>query len=428
MLLIRNGRVLDPASGRDEIADICIEDGKIAAVGKIPENFSGAGQAVTLHAQGLCVAPGLVDMHVHFRDPGFTSKEDSISGAAAAAAGGVTSVACMPNTKPVGDTPQVVRYIKDKSHMASANVFPIGAVTVGQRGERLTDFAALKQAGVVALSDDGVPVDEAVVMRAALFAAQAEGMLIITHCEDRNMVQNYAVNEGAVSKKLGLPGRPAIAETLMVARDAMLAADTGGQVHIAHVSTAGSVDVIRRAKAAGVPITCETCPQYFSLTQDTILTRGSLARVNPPLRTEADVEAITAGLMDGTIDCIVTDHAPHSAEEKARGLVEAPSGMVGLETSLALAITVLHKLRKMPLLEIIRKMSWTPAQLLGIGRGRLAVGAPADLVLFDPEATWVVDRERFRGKSNNTPYEGYQLYGRVKYTLLGGKIVYQDGK
>jgi dihydroorotase len=310
----------------------------ILSVGK---NAPHLPDAETIDASGLVVAPGLVDLHVHFRDPGYTYKEDLFSGASAAAAGGVTSVVCKPNTNPVIDSAEAVRSLLKRAENAAVNIYTYAAVSVGELGQELTDPSALKESGAVALSDDGQPVGRAALLRRAMQRAKALGLLISSHCEDAEMVKSFAVNEGRVSKKLGIPGRPAIAEELMVARDIMLAADTGARVHIAHVSTAGSVDIIRRAKAAGIPVTAETCPQYFTLTEEAVLEKGSLARVNPPLRTEADVAAVTEGLCDGTLDAIVTDHAPHSEEEKAQPLIMAPSGMVGLETSLGLALTML---------------------------------------------------------------------------------------
>ena len=407
-LLIKGGHVI----GTDlRTADVLIEDGVIVAISEcIPET---EGMEV-LDATGLVVAPGLVDMHVHFRDPGYEYKEDILTGAAAAAAGGVTTCCCMPNTLPVADNAEIIRYIIEKAKAAPVRVLPYGAVTIGQKGRELTDFQALKAAGAVALSDDGNPIQSADLMRRALLLARETGLVIISHCEDAEMVKNYAVNEGAVSRKLGIPGRPAIAEEVMVARDAMLAAETGGRVHIAHVSTAGSVDIIRKAKAAGVNITAETCPQYFTLTEDDVLRQGALARVNPPLRTAFDVEAIIAGLVDGTIDVIATDHAPHSPDEKAQSLEEAPGGMIGLEMSLALVLTRLYHSGKLSLERVFALMSANPARILGIVAGELRVGVPADVVVFDPNEEWVVDADKFKSKSCNSPFIGMVLRGKVK--------------
>lgn len=421
--LIRQGRLVDPATGIGGVMDILIEDGKIAVIGSTILD----GEAEVIDARGLVVCAGLVDMHVHLREPGFEYKETVETGAAAAAAGGFTAIACMPNTKPATDSPEQIAYVLGKAEQAcGVRVLPIGAVTVGQKGQELTDFEALKQAGAVALSDDGVPVQNANLVRDALILAKRKNLTVLSHCEDADMVKNYAVNEGKVSRQLRLPGRPAIAEELQVARDAMLAEETGGAVHICHVSTAKAVNIIRRYKRRGVAITCETCPQYFTLTEDEILKQGTMARINPPLRTKADVEGIIAGLKDGTIDAIVTDHAPHSAEEKAKPLPEAPSGMVGLETSLALTLTALYHSGHMSLSDIIRKMTLNPACILRTNGGRVALGCDADLTLFDLDEEWTINPGQFKSKGRNTPFGGYKVKGRVKYTIVGGKVIYKD--
>ena len=423
--LIRQGRLVDPATGIGGVMDILIDDGKIAVIGSTILDQ----EADIIDARGLVFCAGLVDMHVHLREPGFEYKETVETGTAAAAAGGFTAVACMPNTRPATDSPEQIAYVLHKAEQAcGVRVLPIGAVTVGQKGQELTDFGALKQAGAAALSDDGVPVQNANLVRDALILAKRKGLTVLSHCEDADMVKNYAVNEGKVSRRLRLPGRPAIAEELQVARDAMLAEETGGAVHICHISTAKAVNIVRRYKRRGVAITCETCPQYFTLTEDEVLEKGSMARVNPPLRTRADVEGIIAGLKDGTIDAIVTDHAPHSAEEKARPLSEAPSGMVGLETSLALTLTALYHTGEMSLSDILRKMTVNPSCILRTGGGRVALGGDADLTIFDPDEEWTIDPEQFKSKGRNTPFAGYKVKGRVKYTIVGGKIVYQDKK
>ena len=423
MLLIKNGRIVDPAAGTDRIGDLFVENGKIAPLHRVPGDLPPDR---ILDASDKIVAPGLVDMHVHFRDPGLTYKEDILTGTDAAAAGGVTTAVCMPNTKPVIDTPETVRYVLDKGAESKINLLTYAAVTRGQLGRELTDMEALYQAGAAAFSDDGVQLQSASLMRQALQNAKVRDLLICSHCEDTDMVQNYAVNEGIISKRLGLPGRPAIAEELMVARDAMLALETGARVHICHVSTAGSVESIRHYKAKGARLTCETCPQYFTLTEDIVPAKGAMARVNPPLRTAADMEAIIEGLRDGTIDVIATDHAPHSDEEKSRPLPDAPSGMSGLETSLAVTYTRLCLQLDFSVSEILRLMSTAPAKLLGLEKGRLAVGDDADLIIFDPAENWTVDTARFHSKGHNTPFAGSLLTGRVKYTVCGGKVVYAD--
>ena len=417
MLLIKNGRLYDAIS---KTSDILIENDRIAA---ISDNIPQTDEMTVVDASELIIAPGLVDMHVHFRDPGFEYKEDILTGASAAAAGGVTTCCCMPNTSPTADAANVIRDITKKAQKASVAVLPYGAVTIGQEGRELTDFAALKAAGAIALSDDGNPIQNARLMHIAMQKAREQDLLIISHCEDADLVQNFAVNEGKASWELMLPGRPAIAEEIMVARDAMLSAGTGARIHIAHVSTARSVEIIRKAKAAGVKITTETCPQYFSLTEEEVLHQGAIARVNPPLRTQADVEAIIDGLTDGTIDTIATDHAPHSVEEKALPLTDAPSGMIGLETSLALALTNLYHTGRIDLEKIIALMSTNPARILGVGQGSRTLSYP-DIVIFDPDAEWTVDPEKFRSKARNTPFAGKKLRGKVKYTISRGELVY----
>ena len=423
-LLIQHGNLIDPVLNEERVMDILIENGQIAAIGAHLED----PEAQVLDASGMAVSAGLIDMHVHFRDPGCTEKEDIITGSRAAAHGGFTTVTCMPNTRPTVDSPEMVQYVYDRAKEGSGvHVLPIAAVSMGEKGAVLTDAKALKQAGAVALSDDGVPVQSANLMRDALICASRQQLAVLTHCEDADMVKNYAVNEGRISRQLGIPGRPAIAEEIMVMRDAMLAEETQTAVHICHISTGRAVDIVRKYKKKGVKITCETCPQYFTLNQREILEQGAMARVNPPLRTSRDVAAVLAGVKDGTIDCIVTDHAPHTAEEKARGLEKAPSGMVGLETSLGITLTQLYHTGEMTLPEIIAKMTVNPARILNLDCGRLSAGSAADLTIFDPNEEWVVDAEKFASKGRNTPFNGKTLKGKVKYTIVGGKIIYQDG-
>ena len=412
-LLIKNGRVIHPVTGTVLLQDILVEQERVSLM----EHGLTAQADRIIDASGLTVAPGLVDMHVHLRDP-----------CAAAARGGVTTMACMANTSPAVDCPEQVAYIYDRARQANGvQVYPIAALSKGLRGEEPTDAEALKRAGAVALSDDGSNVDNANLMRDALIRARQLELPILSHCEDTSMVSGRAVNEGSVSRQLWLEGRPAIAEEIMVMRDAMLAEETGGRVHICHVSTARSVDIIRKMKKKGVPISCETCPQYFTLTEDEVLSKGAMARVNPPLRTQKDVAGIIAGLRDGTIDVIATDHAPHSVEEKTRPLSRAPSGMIGLETSLAVTLTQLYHTGKMDLPDIIRHMSTNPADILHLSRGRMSLGAVADLVIFDPDEAWTVDPSLFASKARNTPFAGRTLKGRVKYTVVKGEVIYQDG-
>ena len=422
MLLVKGGSVQGATAG---MFDILINDGRVADVS---EKIRPGNDMTVLDASGMIVAPGLADMHVHFRDPGFEYKEDILTGSAAAAAGGVTTCCCMPNTDPAADNANVIGYIAKKANLEliKVRVLPYGAVTIGQNGKELTDFAALKKVGAMALSDDGNPIQSEDVMRRALRLANDNGLIIISHCEDADLVKNYAVNEGKVSQMLGLPGRPAKAEEIMAERDAALAAETGAAVHIAHVSTAGSVDIIRKAKAAGTKITAETCPQYFTLTEEEVLRQGAMARVNPPLRTRSDVDEIIQGLADGTIDVIATDHAPHSKKEKKRPLTDAPSGMIGLETSLAVTLTSLYHTGKLSMEKIIALMSENPARVLGLDAGTISVGAIADIVIFDPNEEWVVNPKQFKSRSRNSPFSGMTLRGRVKHTISKGAIVYSD--
>ncbi len=423
-LLIRHGRLVDPVGGIGGVLDVLVEDGRVAVIGSDVHDE----EAEVVDASGLVVCAGLVDLHAHLGEPGFGYKETIVSGCEAAAAGGFTSVACMPSTQPVMDTGEQIRLVREGSARAcGVNVFPVGAVTLGERGESLTDAASLREAGAVALSDDAFPIQNANLMRDALILAHRQNLTILAHCEDATMTKGRGVNEGKISRRLRLEGRPAIAEEIMVARDAMLAEETGGAVHICHVSTAKSVSIIRRYKKRGVQITCETYPQYFTLTEDTVMQKGSLARLDPPLRTRADVEGVIEGLKDGTIDAIATGHAPHSAEEKSLPLPEAPDGMVGLETALAVTLTALYHTGEMSLSDILRKMTINPACILRIGKGRLCVGGDADLVIFDPEERWVIDPEQFRSKGRNTPFGGMRVRGRVKMTVVGGKVVYRDG-
>ncbi len=419
-LLIRGARILDPSQEMDQVGDILCQDGVICQIGTglcCPE-------AEVIEAQGLCVAPGLVDIHVHLRDPGFTYKEDIITGCRAAAAGGVTSVCCMPNTKPVIDSPEVLSYIKEKAQSADARVYPVATITKGMQGQELSDFEALKAAGAVAFSDDGRPVEQGGKMLDALKEAYKIGMPVISHCEDLSIIRGGIINQGEVSRQLGVKGMDRASEDSITAREIVLAEASGTAVHIAHVSTKGSVQLIREAKARGVKVTAETAPHYMMYTDQLLLSRDANFRMNPPLREEEDCRAIIAGVLDGTLDAIVTDHAPHSAEEKA-DFEKAPNGVVGLETSFAASCTVLVHQQGMPLLELVRRMSTLPAQIVGLPAGTLKPGAAADLVLFDPDKTWTVRREALAGKARNTLFDGVELKGQVVRTILGGRTVYE---
>ena len=417
-LLIKNAHVLSPADGIDGDADILISGGKIAAIG---EGLTADAEVIDAH--GLTAIPGLVDMHVHLRDPGQTAKEDILTGCNAAAAGGVTSLLCMPNTNPTVDNPETVQYILDKAKDAKAKVYVAASITKGLKSEEPTDLEALRAAGAVGLSDDGRPVENTKLLRDAMKQAPALGMTVVAHCEDLFLADGGKINEGEVSAQLGVKGIPAAAEDCGTAREIALAAAENVPVHICHVSTKTSVALIRDAKRRGVQVTAETAPHYFSLTERELLKRDADYRMNPPLRTAADVHAVIHGLADGTLDCIATDHAPHTAEEKA-DFEQSPNGSIGMETSFAAANTYLVKAGILPFAELVRKMSLNPARILGIDAGTLSPGAPADIVLVDPDEKWTVDPDALHGKSKNTPFKGMTLTGRVKLTLLDGKPVY----
>ena len=420
-ILIRGGRILDPANHMDIRGDLLIQKGKIAEIA--PEiDVQGAK---VIQAEGMIVAPGLVDIHVHLRDPGFTHKEDIISGTKAAAAGGVTTVAAMPNTKPVTDSPEVISYILEKAKDCPAKVVPIAAITKGQNGEILTDFAALKAAGAGALSDDGKPVATAKLMQDAMIQAHVLKMPVLAHCEDVSLSGKGIIHQGAVSETLGVEGIPSSAEDVGTAREIAISAATGRPVHICHVSTATSVMMIRAAKKDGVKVTAETGPHYFTLTQDALQGRDADYRMNPPLRTSADKAAIIAGLADGTIDVIATDHAPHTREEKA-DFEKAPNGIVGLETSLAASITALVQTGVLTIHELLLKMSYNPSKILGLDSGTLSIGSDADIAVFAPDEMWTVDPQKLHGKASNTAFKGMNLTGRVKYTFCRGVLVYED--
>lgn len=417
--IIKNGRVIDPANSISGITDVLTENGVIAETGK---NLSADGAEV-IDASGKIVIPGLVDMHCHLRDPGFEYKEDIISGCESAAAGGFTSIACMPNTSPAADSAETLEYIKRKAEKAcGVNVFPIGAITKNLGGSEPTDISELKCAGAVAVSDDGRPVENSAIMLAAMKKAAELKTAVISHCEDI-AVGKGDMNEGTLAESLGYRGISPAAEEIMVSRDAILSSQYNLPVHIAHVSTRRSVEIVRRAKAAGAPITCETCPHYFSLTEADVERYGANAKMNPPLRTADDVAAVIEGLSDGTIDVIATDHAPHSAEEKGSGFQKAPNGIVGFETAFAVGYTYLADKGLLSVEELVEKMSLNPARILGIGRGTLSVGAPADIAVFDIENAFVLAAETLRSKSKNTPYGGFELKGKLCAAIAGGKVI-----
>jgi len=421
-LLIKNGRVIDPASGSDDNLDILVENGKIKEIGTAID-LSGVRVTEEIDAAKRIVTPGLIDMHTHLREPGYEYKETIKTGSLAAAWGGFTTVVCMANTNPVNDTASVTRFIVEKARSeACVHVLPVGAMTVGLQGELLTEVGELKEAGAVAVSDDGMGIKNAGIMRRALEYAQSFDMPVICHCEDRDLSLDGVMHEGMSSTFLGMRGIPPLAEEIMVARDIALAEWIGHRVHIAHVSTAGSVRIIREAKARGASVTAETAPHYFTLTDEAVSSFDTSAKVNPPLRSARDVEAVKQGLRDGTIDAIACDHAPHSSLEKNVEFDRAAFGMVGLETSLPLTLGLVHD-RVLTLAQALEKLTVNPARILNLDKGRLAPGADADITIIDPETVYTVDKNRFQSKSKNSPFHGMQLKGRAAYTIVSGAVV-----
>lgn len=426
MILIKNGRVIDPAKGTDDVMDMVIDGGKIKAMGHYPEN--GEYETV-IDASGLTVGPGLIDVHVHFRDPGLTYKEDIGTGAAAAKKGGFTTVVTMANTKPPVDSEETVRYVLEEGKKTGIHVLPAACVSVGMKGQELTDMDALKAAGAVGFTDDGIPLMDQKLVRQAMLKAKELDVPLSFHEEDPAFISENGIHAGEAAKALGIQGSPALAEDALVARDCMLALHTGASVNIQHISSANSVRMVKLAKELGADVTAEVTPHHFTLTESAVLERGAMAKMNPPLRTEKDRLGIIEGIRDGSIDMIATDHAPHSAEEKAVEPVwKAPSGIIGLETALALAVTNLVKPGHLTMVQLMEKMSLNPAKLYRFDKGSVAEGADADLVIFDENERWTVTEDDIASKSHNTPFIGAELYGRVKYTICGGRIVYEDKK
>ena len=426
MILIKNGRVIDPAKGTDDVMDMVIDGGKIKAMGHYPEN--GEYETV-IDASGLTVGPGLIDVHVHFRDPGLTYKEDIGTGAAAAKKGGFTTVVTMANTKPPVDSEETVRYVLEEGKKTGIHVLPAACVSVGMKGQELTDMDALKAAGAVGFTDDGIPLMDQKLVRQAMLKAKELDVPLSFHEEDPAFISENGIHAGEAAKALGIQGSPALAEDALVARDCMLALHTGASVNIQHISSANSVRMVKLAKELGADVTAEVTPHHFTLTESAVLEHGAMAKMNPPLRTEKDRLGIIEGIRDGSIDMIATDHAPHSAEEKAVEPVwKAPSGIIGLETALALAVTNLAKPGHLTMVQLMEKMSLNPAKLYRFDKGSVAEGADADLVIFDENERWTVTEDDIASKSHNTPFIGAELYGRVKYTICGGRIVYEDKK
>ena len=420
--LIRNGRVIDPASGKDGIYDILVEDGMIAGVdASIPK-----GDNDIIDAAGCFVMPGLVDLHVHFREPGFEYKETIKTGSMAAAHGGVTTVFPMPNTKPVIDSVDMydkVQTIIDRD--AVVNVHQVASVTLRQQGETPVDVAALKKAGCIAISEDGKSVMTSQVYREAMKAAAAENVLVLAHCEDKNLVNGGALNEGVASRRYHVNGITNAVEDVIVARDILLSRETGCRLHLCHCSTADSVKLIKAAKEEGLKVTGEVCPHHFMLCDEDIIEDNADYKMNPPLRSRADMEAVREGLRNGTMDVISTDHAPHSAEEKAKPIGAAPFGITGIETSLCLTYTGLVLTGILTPMQMVEKMSYNPAKIAGIDRGTLLPGRPADIIIVNVDDEIVIDRNNFVSKGHNTPFDGYKVKGIVEYTIVGGKIVYK---
>ena len=432
-MIIKNGIIVDPSQGIEGPGTLVIRDGRIAMVCNrkcAPEKIKESdAEEQVIDAAGMYVFPGLIDLHVHFRDPGQTEKEDILTGAAAAAAGGVTTVCAMPNTKPTVDSVETLRYILDKAAQAPIRVEQLSTITVGEANEELVDIPAMKKAGAIAFSEDGKSVMNTLLYREGLKQIAAVDGLVMSHCEDKDLVDGGVMNAGAKQEELGYRGITNAVEDVIVARDIFMAAEQGVRLHLCHCSTRDSVEMMRLAKKRGYRVTAETCPHYFTLTDADI--PGDLGnwKMNPPLRSEEDVQALIEGLRDGTMDVISTDHAPHTAEEKSRGF-KSLFGIVGLETSAALTFTALVGPGLISVSDMVRLMSWNPAKIIGVDseRGTFRQGALADVVLFDPDKQWVVDPAKFKSKGRNTPFEGKTLLGKVAMTICGGKVVYQDAE
>jgi len=425
-LLIKNGRVIDPASGWDGPADVLVENGRISAVGSnLPETSTAI-----FDATGLVVAPGFIDMHVHLREPGIEHSETIETGARAAAAGGFTSICCMPNTLPVNDNATVTSYITERARQhAVVNVFPIGAITKGSAGVELAAIGSMKNAGIVAISDDGRPVMNARVMRRAMQTARSFDLPVIDHCEDLNLSAGGDMHEGVQSTRLGIRGIPASSEDVMVARDILLAESAGARFHVAHISSRHSVQMVKFAKNRGLPVTCEATPHHFALTDADITAYDSSYKMKPPLRSVCDVSAVIDGIVSGAVDAIATDHAPHPGSEKMQEFEKCPFGIIGLETALGLSLEKLYHGGKIPLARLVALFTTGPARILGLDRGTLAAGTPGDITIFDPELTWTYDVNQSCSKSKNSPFHGWEFRGGPVATVVNGAIVWRrDGE
>lgn len=431
-ILIRGGRLIDPSSGADQKRDLLLADGRVAAV-EAPGKLAAAAKrqaAEIISADGLVVAPGLIDLHVHLREPGQAYKETISTGTAAAAAGGFTAVCAMPNTIPVNDSVETTRWMTSPERGAHVRVFPIAAATRGSLGDALTEYGSLKAAGAVAVSDDGKPILSDAIMHQALAAASRAGIPVIQHAEDTRMTNGCSMNAGALQFRLGLRGAPARAEVSLIERDLRILGDLKDQrahLHIAHLSTSAGLEAIRKARQSGLWITVEVAPHHFVLNEDAVGEYNTNAKMNPPLRSEHDRQAMVEGLLDGSIDCIATDHAPHALHEKEVEFERAANGIAGLESALGLALNILYRKHNMPLSRVLALLSTQPARVLGLkGRGSLVAGSFADVVLFDPETEWTFRARDSRSKARNTPFDGYSMLGRVKYTISEGRIAYQQ--
>lgn len=421
MILIKQGRLINPKTKRDEVVDIVIKEDKIYKIG----NFDQTDEyEYIIDARGLVISPGLIDVHVHFRDPGFTYKEDILTGANSAQKGGFTTVVCMANTNPIVDNEETLNYIKEKSKLSDINILQAAAITKGFNGKELVDMKKLKEAGVLGFTDDGLPIMNSKLIMDAMVIAKELDVVLSFHEEDPNLVENPGINEGEISKKLGIEGAISVAEDAMVARDCMLALKTGAKINIQHISSKVAIDMVRLAKSLGANIYAEASPHHFSLTEKDVLKFGTNAKMNPPLRTEEDRNKIIEALKDDTIEIIATDHAPHSQDEKDREFVNAPSGIIGLETSLALGITNLVKKGHISIMKLLEKMTIKPAELYNLDSGNIQEGSLADLVIFNMDEEWVV--KDFASKATNSPFIGETLHGKVKYTICNGKVVYKD--
>ncbi|MEE0247519.1 MULTISPECIES: dihydroorotase [Peptacetobacter] len=421
MILIKNGRLVNPATNTDEVMDVAIENGKILKVEKgIEEN----GFEKVIDATGKIVAPGLIDVHVHFRDPGFEHKEDLLTGSASAAKGGFTTVVCMANTKPVVDSVEVLNYVQNKAELVPINIVQAAAITKGFLGKELVDMKTLKEAGALGFTDDGLPINDTALVMKAMEMAKELDVPLSFHEEDPSLIGNPGVNAGEVAKELGLVGAPNVAEDVMVARDCMMAMKTGAKVDIQHISSGNSVDMVRFAKQHGARVYAEASPHHFTLTEDAVREHKTFAKMNPPLRTAWDRDKIIEGLKDNTIEIIATDHAPHTTEEKTGEFQNCPSGIIGLETSLALGIMSLVNAGHLTYLQLMEKMSVKPAELYNLDTANIAEGKPADIVIFDPNEKWIAGD--YASKAENTPFTGMEMTGKVKYTICNGRIAYED--